>query len=79
MALKTFSEEQKRKARKMGFKSKAPKKPKASASLTSLENWQSRYNDWIDRMKAKAQDFDKRETDKKKKATLLKQIRAAKR
>lgn len=79
MALKTFSEEQKRKARKMGFKSKAPKSPKASASLTSLQNWESRYNDWVDRMKAKAQDFDKRESDKKKKVSLLKQIRAAKR
>lgn len=79
MAIKTFSEEQKRKAQKMGFKSKAPKRPKASASLTTLENWQSRYNDWVDRMKAKASEFDKAEADKKKKATLLKQIRAAKR
>ena len=77
--LKTFTEEQKRKARKMGFKSKAPKRPKASASLQSLENWTARYNNWIDRLKEKAAAYDKKEKDKKKKASLLKSIRAAKR
>jgi len=78
-SIKTFSEEQKRKARKMGFKSKAPKRPKASATLMTLERYVMRYNDWVDRMKDKAKAYDKKENDKKRKQQLLKQIRSSKR
>jgi len=68
MAMKKFTAEELRKARKSGFRKKAPKKPKTSASVSTLESYVSRFNAYVDEMKAKA-----KETDKKDK--LLKEIK----
>lgn len=67
MALAKVSAEEIRKARKSGFKRKAPKKPKRSASVTTLENYVARHNEWAKALKSAGRNVDK-------KATLLKTI-----
>ena len=74
-AIKKLSAEELRKARKSGFKRKKPKKPKASASLTVLENWVSRYNQWVDDAKAKIKQAAEKEREKKKREDLKAKIR----
>lgn len=74
-AIKTITPDQLRKAKKAGFKKKKPKKPKASASLTVLENWVSRYNAWIDDAKNKIKEADRKEKEKAKREKLKNQIR----
>lgn len=65
MALAKLSAEQLRLARKAGFKKKAPKKPKQSASLSTMESYVSRYNDWCKQARQKISDGKKRENLKK--------------
>jgi len=67
----TFSSDDKRRARLAGFRKKAPKKPKGK-SENSLENYLSRYNDWVKDMKDKAKEG-------KKLDDLKEQVRKAKR
>jgi len=62
--LKKVSAEEIRQARKGGYKGKAPKKPK-NKTVTTLESYISRYNDWVDRVKAASKDFKKLESLKK--------------
>ncbi len=64
--------EDKRLARSDGFKKKAPKKPKQSASMNSMENYISRYNDWAKELKERAKAGKKRDD-------LKKEVRGAKR
>lgn len=63
--LSKISTEDLRKARKAGFKKKAPKKPKQSASLATMESYVSRYNQWCKDARQKVADGKKRETLKK--------------
>lgn len=56
------SSEEIRKARKAGFKRKAPKKPKKSASVSVLENYISRHNEWAKELKAAGKNVDKKKT-----------------
>jgi hypothetical protein len=63
-------------AKKVGFKSKKPKKPKASATLNAFESYIVRYNEFVKRLKEKAQMFDKKEADKKKREVLRKKVAA---
>lgn len=65
MALSKVTAEQIRLARKAGFKKKAPKKPKQSASLATLEGYVSRHNDWAKQLKAAISAGKKREALKK--------------
>lgn len=67
MSLLKISADELRKSRKSGFKRKAPKKPKRSASVQVLENYISRYNSWVKDAKASAKKIDR-------KAQLLKMI-----
>jgi len=60
MALTKVSPEEIRKARKAGFKRKAPKKPKRSASAQTLENYISRHNAWAKDLKAAGKNVDKK-------------------
>jgi len=50
-----------RDARKGGFKGKRPRKPKAGASLRTLENWGNRYNGWVDKVNGARNDNSHRE------------------
>lgn len=54
------SSEEIRKARKAGVKKKAPKKPKKSASLSVLENYVARHNDWAKTIKEAGRSLDKK-------------------
>jgi len=65
MKLSKISREDIRKARKAGFKKKALKKPKASASLGVIENYISRQNDWIKEAKARIQQSKKLDSARK--------------
>lgn len=65
MALSKLSAEDLRKARKAGFKKKAPKKPKQSASLATMEGYVARHNDWVKQARQKVADGKKREALKK--------------
>ncbi len=56
------SSEEIRKARKAGFKRKAPKKPKRTASVTTLENYISRHNEWAKELKSAGKNVDKKKT-----------------
>lgn len=68
-------------ARKAGFKRKKPKKPKASATLTVMENWVTRNNDWVKDAKSKVASVKKKEgkkdSDAKKREALKRQISGA--
>jgi len=57
--------EDKRLARVGGFKRKAPKKPKAGATVSSLENYIGRYNDWAKECKSRAAEGRKKDNLKK--------------
>lgn len=46
MAVAIISPDKLRSARKAGFKKKAPKKPKRSASLSAMENYLARVRDF---------------------------------
>jgi len=63
-------------ARKAGFKRSKPKKPKASASLSSLENYITKYNNWVRAAKDKIASKKQKETDKKRKLDLRNKIKA---
>jgi len=54
-----------RDARRGGYKNKRPNKPKAGASLTVLENWETRYNNWCDGVKDGAKAGVKRDNLRK--------------
>ena len=56
-----LSAEELRKARKAGFKKKAPKKPKLSSSLSTMEGYVSRHNDWVKQARTKIAENKKRE------------------
>jgi len=73
-AIKKYTADEYRNAKKMKFKAKKPKKPKASATLNSLESYIERYNNWVDKIKAKSKDFKTKESDKKKIQTIKKTI-----
>lgn len=60
MALIKVSSDEIRKARKAGFKRKAPKKPKKSASLSTLESYVSRHNEWAKSLKEAGRSLDKK-------------------
>lgn len=77
MKISTYTEEDKRKARKEKFKRKSPKKPKQSSSLAVKERWIERYNSWVKDLKTKARECDKRESDKMKAKKIAEQIRRA--
>ena len=58
MTAKKYTDTERRNARKAGFKRKAPKKPKMSSKSPEVyERYISRYNEWVDQMKAKAKDY----------------------
>jgi hypothetical protein len=54
------------KARKAGFKRKPPKKPKRSASLSSLENYLLRCREFNAQAKLKIREHSKKESLRKK-------------
>lgn len=64
--LKTISTKELSEARKGGFGRKKPKKPKQSASLSSMEGYIDRFNRWVDDAKQKAKEYREREALKKK-------------
>lgn len=70
MTAKTFTETEKEAARAAGFKTKKPKKPK-SKTEKSLNSYITRYNAWVDKLKAKAK-LGKVKVEKKKKLQSLK-------
>lgn len=74
--IKSYTDAEHRDAKKAGFKRKKPKKPAASASLRTLENWVARYNQWVTDLKAKAKQYKQKEADKKKRDTLKNKIRS---
>jgi len=53
-----------RAARSAGYKAKRPKKPKGGATLTVLENWVGRYNEWVRKAKAKTAEKKAKTTKK---------------
>lgn len=66
--------DQLRLARKGGFKGKRPKKPKAGATLNAMENWVSRYNDWVSKVHGGIKNIKEKEKSKSKRETLKRQI-----
>lgn len=60
--LKKLDPEKKRLARKIGKLPAAPKKPKRGASLSAMENYVSRYNDYVDKIHNKAAQASKLHT-----------------
>lgn len=73
--IKTYTEDQLKKARRSGLKAKRPKKPKAGATLRTMENYIKRYNEWVDKIKAGAKKYEQKEADKKKRERLRNEIR----
>jgi len=73
-AISSISDSDLRAARSAGFKRKKPKKPKASASLSSMENFITRYNAWVKAAKDKIAAKKKKEGDKSKAKALRAQI-----
>jgi len=65
MALAKLSADQLRQARKAGFKRKAPKKPKQSASLSVMENYVAKHNSWVKDARAAISANKRKETLKK--------------
>ena len=76
-ALKKLSAQELSKARRAGFKRKKPKMPKKSASLTVMENYVRRWNEYVDAAKAKIKAKAQKEADKKKKESLYNQIKSS--
>ena len=72
--IKSYTKDQYANAKKAGMKAKKPKKPKAGASLTQLENWVDRYNSWVDKITEGDKKYKRKEADKKKRESLKKQI-----
>lgn len=68
-SIKKISDATLKDARKGGFKRKKPKKPKQSASYTTLVNWIDRWNNWCRDAEMKAKEYRQREK-------LIGQIRA---
>lgn len=66
-ALLKVSESEKSLARKAGKLPKAPKKPKRNASLTVLDNYITRHNDYVKKIKDRA-------AKSRRKEAVLKQI-----
>jgi len=62
--LASLSTEDQRKARKGGFKRKAPKKPK-SKTVNSIESYIDRHNQWVKDARAAITKHNKLETLKK--------------
>ena len=54
MSVSKINPDELRLARKAGFRKKAPKKPGRGASLTVLENYVSRHNNFVKEVKAAA-------------------------
>jgi len=71
-----FTPEQLVKAKKQGFKGKKPKKPTAKASLTTLQNYIVRYNEYVKKIKDKATEYDKKQSDLKKREILKNKVRS---
>jgi hypothetical protein len=65
MALNKVSETDKAMARKAGKLPKAPRKPKQTASLATMENFIRRYNAYVSKVKDMAAKARKREALKK--------------
>jgi hypothetical protein len=55
--ISSISTEELRLARKGGFKNKKPKKPNGKASLSTLQNWVTRYNQWVKDAKKRASEY----------------------
>lgn len=66
MEVRKVNPEDLRKARKMKFKAKAPKKPKRSASPDALKNYIGRHNEWVQKVKDAAKSFNEKEALQKK-------------
>jgi hypothetical protein len=66
MELRKINDETLRKARKAGFKAKAPKKPKQSASATVMKNYIARHNEWVSKANEAAKKSNEKEALKKK-------------
>lgn len=73
--IKKFSAADLAAARKAGYKKKKPKKPRAGASLSVLENYVARYNEWIDGARTKIKEKSSKEAAQKKRVALSKAIR----
>lgn len=65
MALQKISESDKQLARKVGKLPKAPRKPRQSASLTTMENYIARHNNYVKKIKEMASKARKKEQLKK--------------
>lgn len=65
MALQKISESDKQLARKVGKLPKAPRKPRQSASVTTMENFIARHNAYVKKVKDMAARARKRESLKK--------------
>lgn len=66
MEVRKVNPEDLRKARKMKFRAKAPKKPKRSASPEVLKNYIARHNDWVQKVKDAAKRYNEKEALQKK-------------
>jgi hypothetical protein len=66
MELRKISDEVLRKARKGGFKAKAPKRPKMSASANTLLSYISRYNNWVAKANEASKKLNEKDNLKKK-------------
>ena len=74
-SLKKYSDKEWSEAKKAGFRRKKPKKPKASASLTVLNNYVTRWNKYVDDVKKAAKKYRTKEAEKKKRDSLKEKIR----
>lgn len=61
--------DQLKEARKGGFNTKRPEKPKAGTTFKSLESWGKKYNSWVSKVHSAV-------TSGKAKAKLIQQIRS---
>lgn len=73
-AIKKLSAAELSAARKAGFKRKKPKKPRAGASLSALENFVVKYNAWIDAARDKMKARREKEAAAAKRVALKSQI-----
>lgn len=69
-SLPRVSPEELKWARKAGAVPKRPAKPKAGASLTVMDNFLTRYKEWVKRVKSMAADGRRKDAVKKKIASL---------
>jgi len=72
-----FSSAEKAMLNKAGFKTKRPKKPKASSSLLVKENWIGRNNEWVRKGRVKLKDYKQKIADKVKAKKIAEDIRRA--